>query len=234
MPQRSLPGTVLGTVGYMSPEQAQGRVNEIDHRSDVFSFGCILFEAATAKKPFEGKDPLDALHKTVYAPTPQIKSLNTTAPDQLQWILRRCLAKEPEKRYQSIQEVVIELEQLSEELKETSASEGQFRNEHASATENSTGQANRVGTLTTNPVSTKEPIPTGDPGSGRTPSSAEYLVTEIKRHKRGVFMVLAVLVAAAAGVGLALYNFTRALKPAPTPIFQNVTVSRITTSGTRE
>ena len=69
----------MGTVGYMSPEQAQGRVSEIDHRSDVFSFGCILFEAATAKKPFEGKDPLDSLHKTVYAVTPQIKELNTVS-----------------------------------------------------------------------------------------------------------------------------------------------------------
>ena len=81
-PSVTSPGLVMGTVGYMSPEQAQGRVSEIDHRSDVFSFGCILFEAATAKKPFEGKDPLDSLHKTVYAPTPQIKVLNTTAPDQ--------------------------------------------------------------------------------------------------------------------------------------------------------
>src|ERR1043166_4202244 len=68
MPHHSLPGTVLGTVGYMSPEQAQGRTDEIDQRSDIFSFGCIVFEATTGKRAFEGKDALDSLHKIVHAP----------------------------------------------------------------------------------------------------------------------------------------------------------------------
>src|SRR3981081_3758617 len=73
MPHHSIPGTILGTVGYMSPEQAQGRTGEIDHRSDIFSFGCLLFEAATGRKAFEGKDTLDSLHNIVHAPTPVIK-----------------------------------------------------------------------------------------------------------------------------------------------------------------
>src|SRR5881396_1652117 len=118
MPQQSIPGMVMGTLGYMSPEQATGRVKEIDHRSDIFSFGCILFEAATSQKAFEGKDVLDSLHKIVHAPTPQIKDFNTSAPDELQRIVRRCLAKEPDKRYQSIKEVAIELEELQKELKD--------------------------------------------------------------------------------------------------------------------
>src|SRR6266487_3574336 len=120
MRQHSIPGMVMGTVGYMSPEQAQGRVQEIDHRSDIFSFGCILFEAATGKRAFEGKDALDSLHKIVHAPTPQIKEINPVAPDELQRIVRRCLAKEPDKRYQSIKEVAIELEELQHELKNVS------------------------------------------------------------------------------------------------------------------
>src|SRR6185436_2134572 len=84
MQQHSLPGTVMGTVGYMSPEQAQGRISEIDHRSDVFAFGCMLFEAATGDKAFAGKDALDSLHNIVHAPTPVIKDLNPAAPDDLQ------------------------------------------------------------------------------------------------------------------------------------------------------
>jgi serine/threonine protein kinase len=53
-----MPGMIMGTAGYMSPEQAQGKIRELDLRSDIFSFGCILFEAATGQRAFEGKDPL--------------------------------------------------------------------------------------------------------------------------------------------------------------------------------
>src|SRR5438552_9044775 len=116
MPQHSIPGMVMGTVGYMSPEQATGRVNEIDHRSDIFSFGCILFEAATGEKAFAGKDVLDSLHKIVHAPTPQIKEINPMAPDELQRIVSRCLAKQPDERYQTIKDVAIELKELRREL----------------------------------------------------------------------------------------------------------------------
>ncbi|MDQ3908345.1 MAG: protein kinase, partial [Acidobacteriota bacterium] len=114
--QHSTPGVVMGTVGYMSPEQAQGRVSEIDQRSDIFSFGCILFEAATGRRAFEGRDAIDSLHKIVHAPTPQIRDFNAGAPGDLQRIVRRCLQKDPERRYQSIKDVAIELEELCEEL----------------------------------------------------------------------------------------------------------------------
>src|SRR5713101_33916 len=116
MQQHSIPGMVMGTIGYMSPEQASGRVNEIDHRSDIFSFGCILFEAATGQRAFEGKDVLDSLHKIVHAPTPQIKDFNATTPDELQRIVRRCLAKDPEERYQTVRDVIIELKDVRREL----------------------------------------------------------------------------------------------------------------------
>src|SRR5437016_9703727 len=115
MPQHSTPGAVMGTVGYMSPEQAQGKTSEIDQRSDIFSFGCILFEAVTGQKPFAGKDTLDSLHNIVHAPTPNVKELNPAAPDELQRIVRRCLAKDPDKRYQSIKDVAIELEELQQD-----------------------------------------------------------------------------------------------------------------------
>ena len=106
----------MGTFGYMSPEQAQGKTKEIDQRSDIFSFGCILFEAATGKKPFEGESAIKSLHMVVYEPAPPLADLNPSAPAELQRIVRRCLAKDADERYQSIKEVAIELGELQQEL----------------------------------------------------------------------------------------------------------------------
>ena len=123
LPQQSTPGLIMGTIGYMSPEQAQGKTNEIDQRSDIFSFGCILFEAATRLKPFEGDSAIQSLHKLIYEPAPLIKDLNPSAPADLQRIIRRCLAKDPEQRYQSIKEVAIELKELRRELESSAVAD---------------------------------------------------------------------------------------------------------------
>jgi Tol biopolymer transport system component/tRNA A-37 threonylcarbamoyl transferase component Bud32 len=103
-------GIVMGTVGYMSPEQAQGKA--VDTRSDIFSFGSILYEAATGHRPFEGDSVIDSLHKIVYSPVPQLKDFNPSAPSELQRIIRKCLAKDPDERYQSIKDVAIDLRAL--------------------------------------------------------------------------------------------------------------------------
>jgi serine/threonine protein kinase len=106
---------VLGTLGYMSPEQAQGRVKNVDHRSDIFSFGCLVYEAATMHRPFEADSAIDTLHKIVYEPAPLIQNFNPSAPSNLQRIVRRCLAKDPQERFQNIKDVVLELEDLLQE-----------------------------------------------------------------------------------------------------------------------
>src|SRR4030095_7326990 len=116
MQPHSTPGAVVGTVGYMSPEQPQGKVNEIDHRSDIFSFGCILYEVITHHKPFEGKDPIEALNKIIREQPPSITSFNPDVPYDLQRVVRRCLAKDPEERYQTIKDVSIELKDVRREL----------------------------------------------------------------------------------------------------------------------
>src|ERR1043166_9532526 len=116
MPHPSTPGTVMGTVGYRSEEQAQGKTKDIDQRSDIFSFGCILFEACTRKRPFEGESAIKSMHMVVYEPAPLVTDLHSSAPPELQRIVRRCLAKDPDERYQSIKDVAIELNELSRDL----------------------------------------------------------------------------------------------------------------------
>jgi serine/threonine protein kinase/Tfp pilus assembly protein PilF len=173
--QHSQPGTILGTVGYMSPEQAQGRVNEIDHRSDIFSFGCILFEAATQRRPFEGKDALDSLHNIVHAPTPLIKGFNAEAPDELQKIVRRCLAKDPDERYHSIKDVAIELKDLRRELKPLPESTGPSASSDLKSGRQTIDDFSRTSTSS---------------------SSAEYIVSSIRRHKVAAALIAVVLVIA--------------------------------------
>lgn len=181
----SIPGMILGTVGYMSPEQAQGRVNQTDHRSDIFSFGCILFEAVTRRKAFEASDTLDSLHNIVHSPTPQIKDFNTDAPDELQKIVRRCLAKDPDDRYHSIKDVAIELKELRRELEGAGIS-------------TTVPPPSLVSSLQTTPPAGVGTHSSGVPLSGgaqdmHRASSAEYIVNEIKRHKKGALLGAALL-----------------------------------------
>src|SRR3989442_13988243 len=100
----------------MSPEQAQGKINEIDHRSDIFSFGCILYEAITRRKAFEGKDAIDSLNKIIREQPTPITNFNPDVPYDLQRIVRRCMVKDPEERYQTIKDVAIEIKEVRREL----------------------------------------------------------------------------------------------------------------------
>ncbi|MEK6283714.1 MAG: protein kinase [Acidobacteriota bacterium] len=220
--QHSTPGMILGTVGYMSPEQAQGKVSEIDQRSDVFSFGCILFEAATGKRAFAGKDVLDSLHKVVHAPAPQIRDLNPAAPDELQRIVRRSLAKDPEKRYQSIKDIAIELEELQHELKSETKLDYSISSTGSETSAIAGGQQFGVDT------SSRSAPDTAIVGGAHTSSSAEYLTSEIKRHKKGVAVILAGFLITAIGLAFGLYK----LLPGKKQInLQSGKITRLTSTG---
>jgi serine/threonine protein kinase/Tfp pilus assembly protein PilF len=193
MQQHSIPGTVMGTVGYMSPEQAQGKTNEIDQRSDIFSFGCILYEAVTGKKPFEGDSVVKSLHMVIYESAPAIAELNPSAPADLQRIVRRCLAKDPDERYQSIKEVAIELKELRRELQGS----GIDTTATPPGKGETTGSTEGTGGLSLSPT-------TGTPSLSTKASSAEYVATGIKQHKLAAVIALLVLVVGAVGLGLYL------------------------------
>ena len=132
--QQSLSGMVMGTAGYMSPEQAQGKVNEIDQRSDIFSFGCILFEAVTGQKPFAAESVIKSLHKVVYEAAPPIKDFNPSAPPDLQRMVRRCLAKNPDQRYQTIKDVALELKEVRQRMSGAAVIDGSSTSSGSSET----------------------------------------------------------------------------------------------------
>ncbi len=101
------PGMVLGTVGYMSPEQALGK--ECDFRSDQFSFGLVLYEMITGKSPFQRSHPVETLVAILRDTAGPVAALNPEAPAPLCWVVERCLEKDPEKRYASTKDLLREL-----------------------------------------------------------------------------------------------------------------------------
>ncbi len=198
--QHSTPGVILGTAGYMSPEQAQGKTRQIDHRSDIFSFGCILFEAVTGRRAFAGTDTIDTLNKIIREPAPSIASFNPDAPPDLQRIVRRCLAKDPDQRYQSIKDVAIELKEVRRELQEHAAPVSSSVMSHDART-----LGNNDATILQNPSALTT---AAQPSSAVTrASSAEFIVNEIKRHKLAavIVVVIALLIVTAGAFGIRSY-----------------------------
>lgn len=221
--EHSVPGKLLGTVGYMSPEQAQGKA-DIDHRSDIFSFGCMLFEAVTGRRPFQGESKVQSLYRIVYEPAPLLKEFNPAAPPELQRIVRRCLAKDPEERYQSIQDVALELKELRREL------EGDTQIDATMA-------PSLIGSeLGGGPAVQRSVTPTfGAPAvtdlnlAARPTTSAEIILSEIGKHKRSFVLIVAGIVLVTAGL---VFLLTRFLKRdvAPEP-FRTMRITRLTIGG---
>ena len=83
----------------MSPEQAEGK--RVDHRSDIFSLGIVLYEMATGERPFKGDSKLSVLSSIVRDTPKQVREINPDVPNDLSRIIRRCLNKDPDNRYQS-------------------------------------------------------------------------------------------------------------------------------------
>jgi serine/threonine protein kinase/Flp pilus assembly protein TadD len=200
--QHSTPGILLGTVGYMSPEQARGKSDQIDHRSDIFLFGCTLFEAVTGQRAFEGKDGIETLNKIIREPAPPISEFRPDAPNHLQRILRLCLAKDPEDRYQTIKDVGIELRELRRELEGAD-----FLTTTLSSTDTGLrstmavqgGYSSHGSTSSLQPLSTRV-------------SSAEYIVSGIKQHKLAAGIVLLVIIGVVTGIYLYSRNTSDAIE----------------------
>ncbi len=114
-------GVVMGTVAYMSPEQALGR--PVDARTDIFSLGAALYEAVAGQRAFAGASEIDMLHNIIHAAPTPVRKTNTLAPHELQWIVDKALAKDVDERYQTMREFAADLRRLRRRMESGSATQ---------------------------------------------------------------------------------------------------------------
>ena len=175
-------GIVMGTFNYMSPEQARGLT--VDTRTDIWSLGVMLYEMVAGRQPFEGETPSDVMSLILQKePLPLAHSL-PAVPPELERIVRKALRKDREERYQTSKDLLIDLRSLRKELEREAEMER-----------------------------SAPPMPGKVVSSGQSTaaiahstSSAEYIVTEIKQHKRAAALILGMVIIVSAG---ALYLFSR-------------------------
>ncbi|HEV8202454.1 MAG TPA: serine/threonine-protein kinase, partial [Candidatus Polarisedimenticolia bacterium] len=110
-------GTIVGTVPYMSPEQLQGRA--VDHRSDLFSLGVIYYQMLTGRRPFHGGTSAETISSILRDTPHSVNEINVSLPNHLGRIVRRCLNKDPNERYQTARDLAIDLKELKEEISDS-------------------------------------------------------------------------------------------------------------------
>jgi Tol biopolymer transport system component len=113
------PGTVMGTVGYMSPEQVRGR--DLDHRTDIFSFGAILYEMLAGKRAFKGDSHVETLNAILKEDPPELLESGRNISPALDRIVRHCLEKSPEARFHSAGDIAFDLDAISNDSSSSAA-----------------------------------------------------------------------------------------------------------------
>ncbi|MEO5742415.1 MAG: serine/threonine-protein kinase, partial [Vicinamibacterales bacterium] len=109
-PDETEPGAILGTVGYMSPEQVKG--GPADHRTDIFSLGCVLYEVLTGRKPFRGDTSAETLAAILRDHPSELAAVGRTFPPRIDALVRRCLEKNPDYRFQSARDLAFAMREI--------------------------------------------------------------------------------------------------------------------------
>jgi len=197
-------GTVMGTANYMSPEQAKG--THVDERTDLWSLGAVLYEMVTGHVPFAGETPTETISLILQKePAPLVRYAHEV-PEELERIATKALTKDREERYQTAKDMLIDLRHLKRKLEVDAEIDRTVPPELRAAV--STGGA-PGGASTASGAVAATSVASAPHGA----SSAEYIVSEIRRHKKGAVMVAGVLIVALVVAGF--FYFSRK-KPALT------------------
>src|SRR5688572_21422064 len=208
-------GIVIGTAGYMSPEQARGL--GVDHRSDIFSLGAVIYEMLARRKPFEGDTPSDTLAAILKTEPPSLSRVLPGVPSELTRIVTKCLKKDREERYQVVKDLWLDLKALRQEL--------EFQKNRAGETPEVARPSAVAGQPTANFT---EPRPTRIERSGIS-TITESLSVEIKRHKFGAAIVLALIALVLAASGFGVYQLLN--RENTVAHFSEIDLARLTNSG---
>jgi eukaryotic-like serine/threonine-protein kinase len=182
------PGVVMGTVRYMSPEQARGL--EVDARTDIWSLGVVLYEMVTGRAPFAGETPSHVV-VSILESQPSAFVADLDVPPALERIVTKALRKDMAERYQTASDLALDLKSLKQDL------DFEARLKRSSRSDRSEGQAaTKSDERAAVAITSESTAHTVDVAIARPASSAEYLVGEIKRHKRGAVFAAAVMILA--------------------------------------
>ncbi len=218
------PGTVMGTVGYMSPEQA--RAQPIDPRTDIWSLGVVIFQMISRHLPFEGASNSDVIAAILSKEPPPLARYTRDVPEALDWIVTKALTKDREERYQSAKELSVDLRRVKQRLDAQAEIQRSSSPDSPHVTASSADAATMIAGRGVSQTSASR---TGTVSTAPAVSSAEYIVTEIRRHRVAIGGILVVVLGALAGAGLLIYKYAGVNGPPPAPAALKFT--RLTNGG---